>query len=73
MALLAIGRHLAAQRSWWGRGEPTLAEILSDSIVKAVMAADGVNPETLEAQLRSVAQELAAARNAGGKMPDLFE
>jgi hypothetical protein len=73
MALLAIGRHIAAQRSCWGRGEPTLAEILSDSIVKAVMAADGIDPEALEAQLRSMAQDIAAARNAGGKMPHLFK
>jgi hypothetical protein len=29
----------------WNRREPTLDEILSDSIVIAVMEADGINPQ----------------------------
>jgi hypothetical protein len=36
----------------WCRREPTITEILSDSIVQAVMEADGIDPEALEAQLR---------------------
>jgi hypothetical protein len=36
--------------------EPTIAEILSDSLVKVVMRADGVDPEMLERDLRSMAQ-----------------
>jgi hypothetical protein len=40
--------------SWYFR-EPTLSEILSDSIVKALMNADGVNPIALEAMLRQIA------------------
>ena len=40
--------------SWYFR-EPTLSEILSDSIVKALMNADGVDPIALEAMLRQMA------------------
>ena len=36
----------------WCHREPTLEEILSDSIIQAVMAADGVDPRELEAVLR---------------------
>jgi hypothetical protein len=43
-------------------GEPTLTEMLSDSIVMAVMAADGVDPIALEAQLRGLAQDATADR-----------
>ena len=32
---------------WWHR-EPTLKDMLSDSIVRAVMEADGVDPQELE-------------------------
>jgi hypothetical protein len=39
--------------SWYFR-EPTLSEILSDSIVKALMNADGVDPIALEAMLRQI-------------------
>jgi hypothetical protein len=42
--------------SWYFR-EPTLAEILSDSIVKALMNADGVDPTALEAMLRQMAAD----------------
>jgi hypothetical protein len=45
--------------------EPSLGEILSDSIVKALMKADGVDPQWLEALLRRIAQDLASARAAG--------
>jgi hypothetical protein len=36
----------------WCHREPTLNEILSDSITKAVMEADGVDPQELAAMLR---------------------
>jgi hypothetical protein len=36
--------------------EPTIAEILSDSLVKVVMRADGVDPQMLERDLRRMAQ-----------------
>ena len=38
----------------WCHREPTLDEILSDSITKAVMEADGVDPQELAAALRQV-------------------
>jgi hypothetical protein len=38
--------------------EPTVREILSDPIVKAVMTADAVDAEVLRAQLRNVARKL---------------
>ena len=34
--------------------EPTLEEILSDSIIEAMMQADGVDPHELRAELRKV-------------------
>jgi hypothetical protein len=40
----------------WSHREPTLDEILSDSITKAVMAADGVNPRELTAMLRRLSR-----------------
>ncbi len=58
MALLAIGRRIGNRVSW-RRREPTITEILSDSIVKAVMEADGVDPDVLEAQLRNMARRLS--------------
>jgi hypothetical protein len=42
--------------SVWSQREPTIAEILSDSLVKVVMRADGVDPGMLERDLRSMAQ-----------------
>jgi hypothetical protein len=38
--------------------EPSIAEMLSESIVQAMMQADGVDPERLETMLRSVARNL---------------
>jgi hypothetical protein len=38
----------------WRQREPTLKEILSDSIVTALMEADGVDPHELEAMLRKI-------------------
>jgi hypothetical protein len=64
MISLAIARRCVNPTSWSLR-EPTIAEMLSDSIVMAVMAADGVDPVALEAQLRDLAKGAAAARCAG--------
>jgi hypothetical protein len=49
----------------WSCREPSIGEILSDSIVRALMKADGVDPQRLEALLRRIAQNLASARAAG--------
>ena len=38
--------------------EPSLGEVLSDPIIQAVMKADGVNPVSLEAELRQIARQL---------------
>ena len=61
MISLAIGRHSGNRVSWCTR-EPTITEMLSDSLVMAMMKADGVDPVALEAQLRSVAAGASAAR-----------
>jgi len=53
----------------WHHREPTLDEILSDSIVRAVMEVDGVNPHKLKAMLRRVAQRLRTARR-GDESPE---
>jgi hypothetical protein len=50
-----IARRFGNPISWCLR-EPTLAEMLSDSIVMAMMKADGVDPIALEAELRGLAQ-----------------
>ena len=39
----------------WCHREPTLDEILSDSITKAVMEADGIDPQELAEILRHAA------------------
>ena len=46
----------------WAEAEPTLSELLSDSLIKAVMESDGVDPQKLEAELRSVARQRYPAR-----------
>ena len=42
----------------WRQREPTLKELLSDSIVTALMSADGVDPLELEAMLTQIKQEV---------------
>jgi hypothetical protein len=59
MISLAIGRRSGGPISWCTR-EPSITEMLSDSIVIAMMAADGVDPLALEAQLRRMATTTAA-------------
>ena len=39
--------------------DPTLAELLSDPLTRAVMRADGVNPQELEASFRDLAARRA--------------
>ena len=48
----------------WYRRELTLEEMLSDSIVQAVMAADGVDPVALELMLKEVGRDVSLARHA---------
>jgi hypothetical protein len=43
----------------WQYREPTLKDILSDSIVRAVMDADGVDPRELKIMLRRVSARMA--------------
>ena len=53
-------------------GEPRLNDLLADSIVRAVMEADGVDPRELKAQLRRTAAVLNAARlKRPGYLPGL--
>jgi hypothetical protein len=46
----------------WCHREPTITEILSDSIVVSLMRADGVDPHELQAMLRRVAGVRSADR-----------
>ena len=41
------------------QGEPTLEEMLSDPIVRAVIEADGIDPQELAATLRQTGRMLA--------------
>jgi hypothetical protein len=64
MISLAIGRRFEGSISWCHR-EPSITEMLSDAIVVAMMAADGVDPVALEAQLRDMATATAARQARG--------
>jgi hypothetical protein len=44
----------------WRHREPRLEDMLADSIVKAVMEADGVDPHELEIKLQQIAALLRA-------------
>jgi hypothetical protein len=48
----------------WYRREPTLKEMLSDSIVRAMMDADGVDPHELEAMLKEVGGTMSQPQRA---------
>ncbi len=50
--------------TWYYR-EPSLEEMLSDPIVRAMMDADGVNPHGLKAMLKQVGRNLGAVGSAG--------
>jgi len=56
--------------NWYYR-EPTLDEMLSDSIVRAVMEADGIDPQEVAATLRQTGRTLLrrAGRQAPPSMP----
>jgi hypothetical protein len=52
-----------------GRGrEPTPEELLSDPIIVALMAADGVDPHALEAMLNRIGQWRSSARRRGQRV-----
>jgi hypothetical protein len=46
MVLLAIARYIRNSSTEYRR-EPPIAEILSDSMLKALMEADGIDPEVV--------------------------
>ena len=69
MISLAIARGLRGPISWCHR-EPTIAEMLSDSIVIALMRADGVDPIALEAELRGLARGSTTAGRDAGRRPE---
>jgi hypothetical protein len=49
----------------WDHREPTLNEMLSDSIIRAVMAADGVDPQELAVMLRQIGRSLVRPDQVG--------
>jgi hypothetical protein len=53
----------------WPQQEPTLEEMLSDSIVKAVMAADGVDPTELRIALPRVKRNAASVSISAATKP----
>jgi hypothetical protein len=67
MAVLALNPRFRRITIMGCQRELTLAEMLADSIVQAVMKADGVDAKVLEAQLQSLARDLSkmprASRN----------
>jgi len=50
----------------WVHYEPTLHEILSDPIVKALMEADGVDPNELAAMLARIGRRSRCFRSGDG-------
>jgi hypothetical protein len=55
--LQKIGQHLQRQT------EPNIKDMLSDSIVQAVMKADRINPKALHMELMSIARRISARRS----------
>jgi hypothetical protein len=53
----------------WHYPEPTLGEILSDSVIGAVMAADGVDRHKLEVTLRHAGMILSSAQDSWRQPP----
>jgi hypothetical protein len=51
----------------WVYREPTLNEILSDSIVRALMEADGIDPQELSATLRQTGRKLVRRAGSWGQ------
>ena len=58
MAVLALNPRFRRIATMGCQRELTLAEMLADSIVQAVMKADGVDAKMLEAQLQCLARDL---------------
>jgi hypothetical protein len=58
MALLAFNPRFNVPATRRRRRELTLAQMLSDAIVQAVMKADGIDPKVLEKELRSIAGDI---------------
>ena len=54
----------------WYLRQPTLDEILSESIVRAVMEADGIDPQELAATLRQAGRKLVQRARV---VPDVDE
>jgi hypothetical protein len=48
-------------------GEPTLEEMLSDPIIRAVIEADGIDPQELAATLRQTGRMLARRTRREGR------
>ena len=53
-------------------GEPTLEEMLSDPIIRAVMEADGIDPQELAATLRQAGRMLARRARRGDRSRGRF-
>ena len=53
----------------WYHREPTLEEILSNSVTRAVMEADGVDRQELEAMLRQAGRNLPPLRGGERLVP----
>jgi hypothetical protein len=53
----------------WYHRELTLEEILSDSVTRAVMEADGVDRQELEAMLRQAGRNLSPLRGSERWVP----
>lgn len=49
--------------------KPTLADLLDDPLVRALMAADRVDPAALAAELRSLARRLPPRPPTGRRQP----
>ena len=50
----------------WRSNEPTLADILSDSVTRALMRADGIDRSELASMLEGIGRELATDVRSGG-------
>ena len=57
----------------WRHREPRLEDMLADSIVKAVMEADGVDPRELETIFRHIAAHLWAIKARSEPNPAVHE
>ena len=54
----------------WCHSEPTIAEMLSDPIIRALMTADRVVPDELETNLREIAGALRGPGCAKTRRPN---